>query len=82
MLSLFIEYVISIYFPKISTIIFFHPLSSKKMSELPSLVNIAMPIQDLYRYEAKPTVYFRSLVDSKCSATYTEEHIEWENVRK
>ena len=25
MLSLFIEYVISIYFPKISTIIFFHP---------------------------------------------------------
>ena len=82
MFSLFTEYVISIYSLKISTIIFSTPLSSKKRSELTSLVNIAMPMQDLYRYEAKPTVYFRSLVDSKCSATYTEEHIEWENVRK
>ena len=46
MFSLFTEYVISIYSPKISTIIFSTPLSSKKRFELSSLVNIAMPMQD------------------------------------
>ena len=43
MLSLFTEYVISIYSQKFP--LSFPPLSSKKRSELSSLVNIAMPMQ-------------------------------------
>ena len=44
MLSLFTEYVISIYSQKFP-LSFSSPLSSKKMSELSSLANIAMPMQ-------------------------------------